>query len=88
MVTAPNQYDLDLARVVERINKEHAKRVCIQLPEGLKPRAPDIIKHLEKDTHARIIIWLGSCYGACDVPTQVASLGVDLIVQWGHAEWV
>ena len=35
----------------------------------------------------RVLIWGGSCYGACDVPLQVERLGVDLLIQWGHSEW-
>ena len=42
---------------------------------------------LEKQTSATIITWTGSCYGACDIPTQVENLGVDLLIQWGHSMW-
>ena len=37
-------------------------------------------------TGATIIIWAGSCYGACDTP-DVTNLGVDLLIQWGHSPW-
>ena len=81
------EFDLELDKAAERIMKENAKRVCIQLPDGLKPRAKEIVDELSKKTSAEFVIWLGSCYGACDVPTQVESLGVDLIIQWGHSEY-
>lgn len=80
-------YDLELDRVVEHIRKQEAKLVCIQLPEGLKPDAKGIQERVERDTGANVIIWMGSCYGACDVPLEVERLGVDLLVQWGHSEW-
>lgn len=80
-------YDLELHRVIERINKYQAKLVCIQLPDGLKPRASEIQQAIEKNTNAGTIIWMGSCFGACDVPLQAERLGVDLLVQWGHSTW-
>jgi diphthamide biosynthesis enzyme Dph1/Dph2-like protein len=81
------EYDLELERVAKEIKKSRAKNVCIQLPDGLKPEAGKISKELEKKTGANIMIWAGSCYGACDVPLSVENLGVDLLVQWGHSEW-
>lgn len=80
-------YDLELSKVIERINKENSKLVCIQLPDGLKPRAKEIQEAIEKNTGAKVIIWMGSCFGACDVPLQVQRLGVDLLIQWGHSIW-
>ena len=80
-------YDLELNRVIEKINSDNAKTVCIQLPDGLKPRAKEIQQAIEKNTEANAIIWMGSCFGACDVPLQVERFGVDLLVQWGHSTW-
>lgn len=79
-------YDLELDRAVAQVKETHAKNVCIQLPEGLKPEAQAIVKKLEHETGANVVIWMGSCYGACDVP-DVEKLGVDLLIQWGHSEW-
>ena len=81
------EYDLELEKAVSAIKKENAKTVCIQLPDGLKPMAGEIKKELEKKTGATVISWLGSCFGACDVPLQAESLGVDLIIQFGHSPW-
>ena len=80
-------YNLELDKAVIKIKQEQAKTVCIQLPDGLKPKAGEIADYLREQTGATIITWLGSCYGACDVPTQVQNLGVDLLIQWGHSEW-
>ena len=82
-----SNYDLELIKVIERVNKDGAKLVCIQLPDGLKPRAKEIQQAIEKNTQANAIIWMGSCFGACDVPLQVERLGVDLLIQWGHSTW-
>lgn len=78
------QYDLELDRVVSEIRKSHHKLVCIQLPDGLKPKAIEIAEHIESRTDAKVVIWLDSCFGACDI-TEID--GVDLLVQWGHSEW-
>lgn len=80
-------YDLELNNVIERINKGNSKLVCIQLPDGLKPMANEIRQAIEKNTNASVVIWMGSCFGSCDVPLQVEKLGVDLLIQWGHSEW-
>ena len=79
-----DNYDLELSKVIEKINKENTKLVCIQLPDGLKPRAKEIADTLEKQTKAKILIWLGSCYGACDYPNLN---NIDLLIQWGHSRF-
>lgn len=77
------EYDLELEKAAGEINKTKAKTAVIQLPDGLKPKAGEIAKELSSKTNAQISIWLGSCYGACDIPTVDA----DLLIQWGHSEW-
>ena len=80
-------YNLELEKATEEIKSNNAKLVCVQLPDGLKPKAKEIQEYLEKNTDSKIIIWLGSCWGGCDVPLQVEKLGVDLLIQWGHSRW-
>ncbi len=81
------EYDLELERAVDRINKEKPRLVCIQLPDGLKPEAKLIQDEIESKTKARVIIWAGSCFGSCDIPLEVEKLGVDLLIQFGHSPW-
>ena len=76
-------YKLDLDKAVKEIISAKAKTVLIQLPDGLKPKAQDIADKLMKETTAKVYIWAGSCYGACDIPDAKA----DLLIQWGHSEW-
>ena len=80
-----SEYDLELKRVAREINKIKARRVLIQLPDGLKIYAKAIVDYLRKKTKAEIVIWMGSCFGACDTP-KVS--GFDLLVQFGHTEFV
>jgi len=81
-------YDLELSKAVEEIKKKNAKLVCIQLPDGLKPKAKEIQEYIEENTDASVVIWLGSCWGGCDVPLSVEKLGVDLLIQWGHSHYI
>jgi len=83
-----DNYDLELERAVREIKDNNAKLVCLQLPDGLKPKAAEIQSYLEEKTNANIVIWLGSCWGGCDVPLSVNKLGVDLLIQWGHSVYV
>ncbi|RJQ15518.1 hypothetical protein C4573_05150 [Candidatus Woesearchaeota archaeon] len=77
-------YNLELDKAVHEIEQNHAKRVLIQLADGLKPRAREIQEYLAEKTKANILIWGGSCFGACDIPLEAKNLGVDLVIQWGH----
>lgn len=79
-------YNLELKKAAEQISKTNAKKICIQLPDGLKPKAKEIVDFLKKETDAEIVIWAGTCFGACDTP-NIDKLGFDLLIQWGHSEW-
>ncbi len=81
------QYNLEIERAVEHINSAGASKVLIQLPDGLKPKAKEIHEAIESQTNAEVFIWLGSCFGACDVPYYTERIGINMIIQWGHSEW-
>jgi len=82
------QFDLEEQRVKQEILKLGAKRVLIQLPEGLKPEAPHIAKTVEK-FGVLPIVSADPCYGACDLAiAEAESLGVDLIIHYGHSKIV
>ena len=83
-----SDYSLELDRVVKEIKKLKAKLVCIQLPDGLKPLATEIADAIEHETRAKVLIWMGTCFGACDTPQGLEKLGVDLLIQWGHTPWI
>jgi len=77
-------YNLELEKVINEIKNQKAKTVCIQLPDGLKPKAKEIADKIEKETNAKLFIWLGSCFGGCDTPDLK---NTDLLIQWGHNKW-
>ncbi len=80
------KYDLELERIISEIKKTKAKLVLLQFPDGLKPYATAVVDYLKGKTKAEFLIWIGSCYGACDVPAGIEKLKpkVDLFVQFGH----
>lgn len=81
-------FDFEEERIKLEISKLGAKRVLLQLPEGLKPEGPRLAKIVER-TGAVPIISADPCYGSCDLATAEAeSLGVDLLVHFGHAKLV
>jgi 2-(3-amino-3-carboxypropyl)histidine synthase len=81
-------FDYEEERIKQEIINLGAKRVLIQLPEGLKPEAPRIAKVVEK-AGALALISADPCYGACDIAVNEAErLGVDLVVHFGHSKLV
>jgi 2-(3-amino-3-carboxypropyl)histidine synthase len=81
-------FDFEEERVKQKILEIGAKRVLIQLPEGLKNEAPRLCKIVEK-TGAFPIISADPCYGACDLATAEAeNLDADLIVHYGHSRMI
>ncbi len=81
------EYDLEIDNLVKEIKKEKAKLVCLQLPDGLKPKATEIVRELKSKVDCDFVIWCGSCWGACDTPLGLKELKFDLLVQFGHSAW-
>ncbi len=80
------QFDFEEEKVKQEILKLKAKRVLIQLPEGLKPEATRLAKIIEK-LGALPVVSADPCYGACDLATvEAESLGVDSIIHYGHSK--
>jgi diphthamide biosynthesis enzyme Dph1/Dph2-like protein len=77
-------YDLELDKVVKKIQDTKARTVVIQLADGLKPKATMIHDYLKNKTEAKILIHLNSCFGACDTP----NIEADLLIQFGHNEFL
>ncbi|MCD6547192.1 MAG: diphthamide synthesis protein [Nanoarchaeota archaeon] len=75
------EYDFEIQRIKKEILLKKPKDVLIQLPDGLKPFATKIADELSEVTN--VYIWAGSCFGACDIP----NVKVDMIIQFGHAEF-
>ena len=79
-------FDFEEELIRQEIARLGAKRVLLQLPEGLKPEAPRLAKLVEK-AGALAIVSADPCYGACDLATSEAeALDVDLLIHFGHAK--
>jgi len=81
-------FDFEEERLKKEIIRLGAKRVLLQLPEGLKPEGLLLAKIIEK-TGALPFISADPCYGACDIAFDEAeSLSADLIVHFGHSRFL
>ena len=82
-------YKINFVEVLEKIKKEKAKLVLLQFAEGLKPYAITIVNYLREQTDNKVefLIWLESCYGACDTPVLSKELEdkINLMFQFGHS---
>ena len=80
-------YELELEKVISEIKKTKAKLVLLQFPDGLKQYATAVVDYLKTKTSAEFLIWLGSCFGACDTPVGIERLipQIDLVIQFGHS---
>ena len=77
------KYDLELDKVIKEIETKKPKTVLLQFPAGLKPISKEIAGFIEEKTKIKPAIWLGTCFGACDIPKVEA----DLLIQFGHSKW-
>ena len=72
---------------LEEIRKREAKKIMIQIPEGLKTRALDIAKDLE-NKGLEVLISCEPTYGGCDLRDREAKeLGCDLLLHIGHTNF-
>ncbi len=79
-------FDLEENRLIEEVKKQEAKRVLIQLPNGLKSKGAYLSKLIEERTGATVFISSKPCYGGCDLPICTAkAVKADLVVHYGHA---
>jgi 2-(3-amino-3-carboxypropyl)histidine synthase len=79
-------YDLQIEEISKTIKENGYTRVLLQFPEGLKRLATEVKDQIEKEAECDIIISADPCFGACDLPTALSMLHIDLLVQFGHSE--
>jgi 2-(3-amino-3-carboxypropyl)histidine synthase len=84
--TLPRNYNFEVKKTIWRIRRCSAKKVAIQLPEGLLLFAPSIADLLERFGGVEISIFADVTYGACCVDDFAArALGCELLVHYGHS---
>ena len=81
------EWEIEIEDVLEEIKKKGYKKILIQLPDGLKPYADKICDFVEGQGF-ECYIFFGSNFGACDIPLWVKDLGIEVIINLGHAKWI
>ncbi len=76
-------FDFELETISRWISDGGYASVALQMPEGLKIRAPEISEFLEKTTGASVVIVGRPCYGACDLFDYHG--WADALVHFGHS---
>ncbi len=81
-------YDLEINSLIRFLSKHEHKRVLLQLPDGLKRFAKEIVNIIESKLKIQVIIWGGTNFGACDIPLHTEKLGIDIIIHYGHNRFI
>lgn len=77
-----------LEKNLKEIVKKKAKKIALQVPEGLKSKLPKMIEEIEK-SGAEVFAFVDPCFGACGIKDREAKeLGAELIVHFGHTKFV
>uniref|UniRef100_A0A8B9SHS6 2-(3-amino-3-carboxypropyl)histidine synthase subunit 1 n=2 Tax=Anas platyrhynchos TaxID=8839 RepID=A0A8B9SHS6_ANAPL len=82
----PANYNFEIPKTVWRIRQAGAKKVALQMPEGLLMFACTIADIIERFTEAEAVVMGDVTYGACCVDDYTArALGADFLVHYGHS---
>ncbi|MBU1252197.1 MAG: diphthamide biosynthesis enzyme Dph2 [Nanoarchaeota archaeon] len=80
--------DFEKEKLIRELKKRKPNKVLVQLAEGIKQNAPEISEVMES-LGIECIFSGETCWGGCSVAVQEAeALGVDLIVHFGHAQFI
>lgn len=77
-------FDLKLDYIAAWIRDGGYSSVALQLPEGLKIRATEIIDFLSERTDSEFIVLGDPCYGACDIFADFKRVA-EALVHFGHS---
>ncbi|XP_075760583.1 2-(3-amino-3-carboxypropyl)histidine synthase subunit 1 isoform X3 [Pelodiscus sinensis] len=82
----PSNYNFEIYKTVWRIQQAEAKKVALQMPEGLLLFVCAIADIIERFTGAEVLVMADVTYGACCVDDYTArALGADFLVHYGHS---
>ncbi len=78
---------MDMKNLIKKIKKTGAKRILLQVPEGLKTYALDMLVATIEKYGISVMLSAEPCYGACDLRDREAKLlGCELLVHLGHSD--
>jgi 2-(3-amino-3-carboxypropyl)histidine synthase len=81
-------FNFETEKLIRELKRIKPKRVLIQLPEGVKQNAFDILK-IFQDLKIEIVFSGETCWGGCSIAVEEAkSVRADLIVHFGHSEFM
>ncbi|OAY70380.1 Diphthamide biosynthesis protein 1 [Ananas comosus] len=81
----PSNYDFEVHKTVHRLRSAAARRVALQLPEGLLMYSLLLADALRSDADD-VLVLADPTYGACCVADRAAAaLSADLLVHYGHS---
>ena len=82
-----DRHDFELDELIEKIRLNDHRLVALQVPEGLKMQALEMMDSIESETSAKIVLAADPCYGACDlVHDKMKLMGVELVAHMGHSQ--
>ena len=80
--------DFEKEKLINELKKRKPKKVLVQLAEGIKKNAPEIEEWIKR-IGIEVIFSGETCWGGCDIAVDEArTVGADLIVHFGHAEFI
>jgi len=81
-------YEIPIEEAVEELKAKGAKRILLQLPDGLKKFSLQIAELLQYEGF-EVVLSAGGCYGGCDVAVNEATaVRADAILHVGHLEFL
>lgn len=79
---------LELKEGISELRKLKARKIFLQIPEGLKINTEELIDELEKEGF-EVATSMDPCFGACDLKQKEAlELKCDAILHIGHTKFV
>ncbi len=82
-------FDLEEDKLLAEIKERGARRILIQLPDGLKNEGTRLARLVREKTGADVFVSAVPAWGACDLSLDAATrLRADLLVHYGHNEFL
>jgi 2-(3-amino-3-carboxypropyl)histidine synthase len=82
-------FDLEEEKLLAEIEGRGARKIILQLPDGLKTEGPRLANLIRTKTGAEVFVSATPAWGACDLSLDAAArLKADLLVHYGHNEFL
>lgn len=79
---------IELTDAIKQLKRLKAKKIFLQIPEGLKTKTDDLVNELEEKGF-EVATSMDPCFGACDLKQKEAKqLECDAILHLGHTKFL